>query len=671
MLNTSHIQTICFIFRSSALSNWNALYTASIDILRSKGVQESEAIEIAREALANFNSKGTMSETLRMSNEMCNENAAISCDSESKFRTINGQCNNLVNKRWGSMGIQLRRSLAGISNLFSVPTSPNANIKAGAPSLGGIKYFGLENTCSCSTAKCVTNFPVERPDPRTVSSGFFTGDNRPKNDLTLIFAVFGQFLDHDLTFTPEEEECGCGSNPSRDMCYPIRVDQDSFYKQQNVKCLDFGRSMKFCSKDEQMNAITAFLDASSVYGSDKAMSDNLRTLNGGKLKLDGNELLPLLQMGESQDSMESFQSPPEQTKPERTAGDGRATEWPGLVSMHTLFAREHNRICDQLALHPNVDATWTDEDFFQNARRILIAEWQAMIYRDWLPILLGQNWDYFLPKRYESNLDPSISNSFATAAFRFGHSLIQGEVLKKGGTKNFDLRTEFFETRKYDAAGGFKEIIEGLVSQSAQNFDRHVSEDLTNHLFANVASRSSGGSGSDLVSRNIQRGRDHGLPSYAAFYKKYAPYDPNSSMDCWDKKPAQIDWSNWNLLKGIYKHPHHIDLFVGGFAEKPYNGGLVGATFHGIIKDQFHRLRNGDRFFYTHAGVMNTQELDQVRKRSLQGIICDNTNVQRVARNPFYSVSFTNGAWYCSQIEKMDIKKFQDFKKGNDNVDTG
>ena len=97
-------------------------------------------------------------------------------------------------------------------------------------------------------------------------------------------------------------------------------------------------------------------------------------------------------------------------------------------------------------------------------------------------------------------------------------------------------------------------MMKGLVSQPSQSFDRHVSEDLTNHLFANVDGRSVGRAGQDLVARNIQRGRDHGLPSYVAFYKKFAPQDPNSSMDCWDKKPAAISIECEafdNMTKGI------------------------------------------------------------------------------------------------------------------------
>ena len=48
-------------------------------------------------------------------------------------------------------------------------------------------------------------------------------------------------------------------------------------------------------------------------------------------------------------------------------------------------------------------------------------------------------------------------------------------------------------------------------------------------------------------------------------------------------------------LQGIYQHPHHIDLFVGGLAEEKIDGGIVGKVFAEIIAEQFKRLMYGDR----------------------------------------------------------------------------
>lgn len=107
----------------------------------------------------------------------------------------------------------------------------------------------------------------------------------------------------------------------------------------------------------------------------------------------------------------------------------------GLTTLHTLFAREHNRICDSLRSHPTVVAhgiNWTDDDYFYNARRILIGVWQKLVYNDWLPKILGQEtMNYFATggasirsppvhgsSFYNLSLSPQITNNFAGAAFR-------------------------------------------------------------------------------------------------------------------------------------------------------------------------------------------------------------------------------------------------------------
>ena len=148
---------------------------------------------------------------------------------------------------------------------------------------------------------------------------------------------------------------------------------------------------------------------------------------------EGKELLPQ-QEGrlESDECAIDSQKQRQQDKKCFKAGDSRSNEHPGLTAFHTVWLREHNRLARELAyLNPH----WEDEKLYQEARRILVAELQHITYNEWLPIVLGTNFMDSLDilplthghnTKYNPKINPNILNSFSTAAFRFGHSLIQG-----------------------------------------------------------------------------------------------------------------------------------------------------------------------------------------------------------------------------------------------------
>ena len=95
--------------------------------------------------------------------------------------------------------------------------------------------------------------------------------------------------------------------------------------------------------------------------------------------------------------------------------------------MHTVWARLHNRIVANLQ---NVRGRDNQEELFQLSRKIVGALMQNIHYNEWLPLVVGRDamasYNLLPGKRvaYSGNVDPRISNAFATAAFRFGHSLI-------------------------------------------------------------------------------------------------------------------------------------------------------------------------------------------------------------------------------------------------------
>ena len=350
----------------------------------------------------------------------------------------------------------------------------------------------------------------------------------------------------------------------QDECFPIYISSsDNFYSLESVNCLEFSRSVAYCEENggsrQQLNGITSFVDASNVYGSDDETATALRSFIDGKLLVGESNLLPQV------DDVE-------------LAGDVRALEMPGLASMHTLFLREHNRLCD---LIKSEKSTWDDETIYQNARRILIAEYQSITYGGYLPNVLGEDnlGDAKLSTTsyYKSDTNPGMTNEFATASYRFGHSMIQG-LIKMFNTDNSGQLGEYFLSENYFNTYTYREhmehILMGLITQPAQKMDKEITSETTNLLFPEEGASF----GSDLAARNIQRGRDHGLPGFCCYYNLY----DNSNHNCnngWSKRYDDISSENWSILKSIYEHPSDIDLFTGALAQEAYNGGLSGKVF--------------------------------------------------------------------------------------------
>ena len=69
-------------------------------------------------------------------------------------------------------------------------------------------------------------------------------------------------------------------------------------------------------------------------------------------------------------------------------GDSRVNEQPDLTAIHTIWHREHNRVARKLL---NYNPYWTDETIYQEVRRIVIAEFQHIVYNEWLPLIIGKN----------------------------------------------------------------------------------------------------------------------------------------------------------------------------------------------------------------------------------------------------------------------------------------
>jgi peroxidase len=111
-------------------------------------------------------------------------------------------------------------------------------------------------------------------------------------------------------------------------------------------------------------------------------------------------------------------------------GDNRVNDAPYMTVTQTSLFRQHNRVAEELAaLNPH----WGDERIYQESRRIVVAQWQHMVYNEYLPVLIGRKkmqelgifpLQHGFSHDYDDKVNPSVLNEFTVTAFRFGHSLV-------------------------------------------------------------------------------------------------------------------------------------------------------------------------------------------------------------------------------------------------------
>ena len=457
---------------------------------------------------------------------------------------------------------------------------------------------------------------TDRPSARAISNAISDSVGEDKISDRLMSAMiyaWGQFIDHDMTLTE-------GGNTTETMSIPIPTGDPWFdptgtgtqVLKTSRSGFDEATGTGTSNPRQQVNEISAYLDASMVYGSDAETAASLRTFSGGRMKTSDGNLLPI-------DSSGMFM-----------AGDIRANENPELTALQTLFVREHNYQADKIA---KANPSLSDEEVYQQARAIVIAEIQVITYNEWLPSLLGQG--SVGPYRgYNPNVNAGISNEFATAGFRFGHSLV-GDDIEFLDNNGLEVRegvtlAEAFFNPDLVKENGIDPLLKYLTSDPSSEVDTEIVNSVRNFLFGPP-----GSGGFDLAALNIQRGRDHGLADYNQTRAALGLKKVTSFAEITSDKELQTK------LKEFYGTVDNIDLWVGGLAEDHVRGGSVGPTFKAIILDQFGRLRAGDRYWYQNQ--FKGTQLNELSRTSLTDIIRRNTQLTSIQKNAFFFKAGVSG----------------------------
>ncbi|XP_041034593.1 dual oxidase 1-like isoform X1 [Carcharodon carcharias] len=393
----------------------------------------------------------------------------------------------------------------------------------------------------------------------------------------------------------------------------------------------------------QINHATTWIDGSSIYGSSHSWSDALRTFSDGLLASGSDKLLPRQGTG----LIRLWKTADPATKQHGIQGlfdfgNARANESPFLQAESIIWFRYHNYLAAQLKAQ---NPTWTDEDLFQNARKRVIATFQRIIFYEWLPAFIGQNVSRY--GGYKKQVDPGISPEFQSAAIRIINSLVPSGVYMRTKAclfrnvtnvnredRAFRMCNNFWSRENPNLKGpqDIDDVILGMASQIAEREDNVVVSDLRDFMYGPLRFTRS-----DVVALDIQRGRDSGLPSY------------NQARQIFDLQPI-TNWSSLNTrlhsekpelfdqLAALYKNDiSKLEMLVGGFLE---SDGDTERLFPILIRDQFERIRDGDRFWFenTKNGLFAPTELEAIWNTKYADVLLATTSAgpQDIQRHVFF-----------------------------------
>lgn len=563
---------------------------------------------------------------------------------DSKYRTVDGSCNNLYNPYWGKAKVCHVRFLSA----------------------------AYEDGVSAPRIHGASGHPL--PNPRIIST-MAHAPRQERSYYTNIKVMWGQFLNHDvlLTATSVADYKGgaikCCPSPSHPQCLPITIPSDDYYQSRYKKtCINFVRSAPcpLCTLGprEQQNLATSFIDLSLVYGASHADLKRVRSYQGGYLKTGVNKCgKPILPPSPKPHGDQC--SSPHKSIYCFDAGDPRVNQHPGLMLLHTLAVRAHNHHAQQLY---RVNAKWSDERLFQEARRITIAQFQHITYHEYLPVLFGPTLLKYYDlevnygagyTRYEPYTDPTTWNDYTIAA-RYGHSQVTSfySLMGKGynATGGYWLRDSFFDPKHMHECGG-DAVVQGLIHDPAMSVDPWVDGDVHNYLYRVRGEPV----GSDLPAFNIQRSRDHGIPSYHS----YLEFCFGMKVRGWDDMGKFIPYEQLVIFKKLYKDWRDVELWPAVISERKFPDADIGPTAACIVGIQFYHLKYGDRYFYSHGyqtGSFTPRQLSNIKQVStLASYLClTGEYMPAVQKYAFFPPSRYNSPVPCNRFPQIDYNLWRE-----------
>jgi peroxidase len=408
--------------------------------------------------------------------------------------------------------------------------------------------------------------------------------------------VFGQFVDHDLDL----ESTPPGSAAIN---IPVLPGDPAFPAGTTIAMT---RDVRSSSTNTIINTVAGYLDLSQLYGVTPDGAAGLRNTDGTLKTTPNGEDLQIVNG--------AF-----------IAGDPRVMENPELSAVTILFMREHNNWVARLRVQHQ---DWSGDQLYGMAKAITTAEYENIIYSEYLPVLIGNSIGSY--RGYDHRVNAQITQEFSAAAFRVGHTQVSEtqEGVDNNGNTIFaeSLAKAFFNSATDDEANGIDALLRAIGIDNSQATDAYTVPVLRNLLFAGLV----GGEVDqmDLIAIDIQRERDVGLGSLNQT-RQALGLSPYTSFAQLTSDPVLQQ-----SFETVYGSIDAVDLFMGGLAETHVRDAAVGPTFQTIIARQFEALRSGDRFFW------QNQRFDRgtaamIGRTTLADIIKRNTDTTSIAAHVF------------------------------------
>ncbi len=532
-----------------------------------------------------------------------------------EFRALDGYNNNLLQPEWGT------------SNSVLTYWSKSDY----ADGIGEAKLDLIHN----------------RPNPRVVSNKLFAQGTNHISDAvgwSDYVWVFSQFIYNDLIQIEK--------SPLEELNNIIIPNDDPFFEPGIIIKMNRARAAPGTGTSphnprKHINRTTSFLDGSTIYGYD---SDRAQWLQGdrGKLKVSEGNYLPWNTItGE-------FNSPLDPGAPFMAdatsslrkmfvAGDERANESPLLISLHTIFVREHNRRAEEMAInHPD----WSDDRIYEEARKWNIAMLQSIVYNEWLPIIGIRLPEY---RGFDISKNPTIANEFASAGFKLGYTLSNSRILRLDNEGNdlpqgpIQYREAYFNPYLITLGNGLEPFLKGMGVQRQQRMDIKMVDDIRNMDLRQFSEKIV-----DLPALAINKGRDRGLPDFNTLRRDLGLPAYHSFLD------LTGFGEDAKKIQEVYGSIEYLDPWVGMLSETRGRTQMMGQTMSTMMEIQFTDLRDGDRFYFENDRSFSSRDIEEIKNTRLYDIIMRNSELTLMQKQVFIASS-ADDLLEGPEIEKVDL----------------